>query len=474
MIRLSASERLHLTGRASSNRKPTGSSMEDVMGTPVVGAVKKKVSAPRKPALVIIDMQNEYVEDDGWFIQSRGTPYTAQQKAKLYQGCRTLIEAAHGAGVPVIYTRTVLRADGLDSAFSRRMGRPGRGSACLVAGTWGARIVDALRPQPHDIILQKTGLSAFQFTPLHRILRNLCVDSLVLAGGPLYESVNATGRDGSAHGYASFAVPDALYPVDYPNPQFLRMRTRILSTTEALQVLQRPRGLESSHASRPAPDWRALLPDSCLLLIDLQNGFVRRDGFATGPHALWPEYAFRDEEYRRLLANNARLIEWAHGLGLPVINARAVVRPDRIDHALNGETQRHPASTASVGGCFAGDWNSELAEEIALTGGDIELIKQGHSAFAFTILDRMLSNLGVKQCIVTGGNIAGCVEETLRDGNGLGYSMVVVRDATYRPGDPRIELMAGECDIVRTEELVAVSPIDSKRTANGPTLRQRS
>lgn len=441
----------------------------DMVGTAkqrVVGAVKTKAFAPRKPALLVIDMQNDYIEDDGWFIQSRGHPYSAQQKAKLYQGCRTLIEAAHGAAVPVIYVRTALRADGLDSAFSPRMVRPGRRGSCLVEGTWGAQIVDALAPEPRDIVLQKTGLSAFQFTPLHRILKNLGVDSLILAGGPLYESVNATGRDGSAHGYASFAVPEALYPVDYPNPQFLRMRTQTVSITQALERLRKPGELGSGYGQPPAPDWRALLPDSCLLLIDLQNGFVRREGFLSGPHALWPEYVFRDEEYRTLLANNARLIQWAHERGVPVINVRAVVRPDGIDSALYGGAQRDAAAPASpTGGCFAGDWNAEFAEEIAPTGGDIELIKRAHSAFAFTILDRMLGNLGVKQCIVTGGNIAGCVEETLRDGNALGYSMVVVRDATYRPGDPRIELMAGECKIVRTDDLVAVSPTGSNQAA---------
>lgn len=107
--------------------------------------------------------------------------------------------------------------------------------------------------------------------------------------------------------------------------------------------------------------------------------------------------------------------------------------------------------------CLSDDPDSEFAEEIAPTKDDIEFIKKGHSPFHFTILDRMLINLGVKQCIVTGGHIQGCLEETLWDGNALGYSMVAVRDAAYPPGDPRFDLMAEECEIVSTDEIIAAA-----------------
>jgi len=426
-------------------------------------AGKKKVDRVHRPALLVIDMQNDFIEDDGWFIKSRiYPPHTGQQKNKLYQACKTLIKTSRDCGVPVIYTRTVLRADGLDSAFSVTMDRQRPVGGYLVDGTWGAQIVDGLTPEPSDVILQKSGYSAFQFTPLHRIIRNLGADSLILAGGPIYESINATGRDGSAHGYVSFAVPDALYPVDYPNPHFLRMRMHLSSMADAIERLQKAMENHVLYKYRPVAEWHSLLHESCLLLVDLQNGFVRQNGYNTGPHELWPEFVYRQEDYQGLLMNNVKLIEWAHELGLPVINVRGVIRPDTIDSAQYPDSQREFTSTSRKGGCFIGDWNAEFAEEIAPTGNDIELIKHGHSAFAFTILDRLLSNLGVKQCFVTGGNVAGCLEETLRDGNALGYSMVAVRDATYRPSDPRLDLLAKECSTVVTDEVVTATSSQPK------------
>jgi ureidoacrylate peracid hydrolase len=411
--------------------------------------IQRKPKTADRPALLVIDMQNDFLEDDGYFVKARGRPYTAEQKRKLYGECRSLIDEARQAGVPVIYVRTALRADGLDSALSHKS------AARPVADTWGARIVDVLQPAKTDVVVDKTGLSGFRFTPLQRILRNLEADSIILVGGPLYEGLNATGRDASAHGYSAFAVLDAMYPPDFPNPEFLRMRMRTIASEEARDRIRTARvAFHGAHRAALGKDWRTLLADSCLLLIDLQNGFVRRDGFMSGPHALWPEYRYREDEYQALLENNARLIEWARQRGMPVINTRAVVRPDTINSALFAETQRRSDAEVPRGGCFEGDWNAEFAEEIAPHGEDIELKKPGHSAFVHTVLDRMLVNLGVRQCIVSGGNIGGCVEETLRDGCALGYSMLVVRDATYRPGDPRIDLVRDEVDIVTTEELL--------------------
>ncbi|MSP97538.1 MAG: cysteine hydrolase [Betaproteobacteria bacterium] len=407
----------------------------------------------RTPALVICDAQNDFIEDGGWFIESSNRPYRPEEKTQFYRACRTLIDTAHAAGVPVIYACTLLRADGLDSALSVKIDRRRGPGACLVDGTWGARVVDPLAPEPRDIVVRKTGHSAFRFTPLHRILRNIGADSLILAGGPLYTSVNATGRDAVAHGYMAFAVPEALYPVNYPHPEYLRMRTHTISLSEAEERLRKPSAFGSSYGYRPAAGWASLLPESCLLLIDLQNGFVRREGFLTGSHELRSAFAFREEDYRRLLANNVRLVNWARAAGVPVVNVRVVVRRDEADSALYADAQF--SGNPVPNHCVEGDWNAEFAEEIAPTKDDIELVKQGHSAFGFTILDRMLVNLGVKQCIVTGGNIGGCLEETLRDGNELGYSMVAVHDAAYRPGDTRLELMADECEIVSTDEILA-------------------
>lgn len=406
----------------------------------------------RAPALIICDAQNDLLEDDGVFVKPAATKQFSEGRANFYRACRALIDAAKAAGVPVIYACTMFRADKLDSALPVKVDG-NRGSAShLVEGTWGAKVVDALSPQNEDIIIRKTGHSAFDFTPLHRVLKNVNADSVILAGGPLYTSINATGRAAAALGYMAFAVSDALYPFDFPHPEYLRMRTHVISGAEARQRLRRVSECGISYKYRPPNNWISILSESCVLLIDLQNGFVRREGFFAGSHEISPSFVFCEEDYRKLLSNNVRLINWAREVGVPVINVRTVNRPDMADNALYIGAQY--MDEAPPLRCVDGDWNAEYAEEIIPTSGDIELVKHGSGAFSFTILDRMLRNLGVRQCFVTGGNIGGCLEETLRGGSALGYSMVAVRDALYRPGDPRLELMAEECEIVSTHDIL--------------------
>lgn len=405
------------------------------------------------PVLVVCDTQNDFLENDAAYPGSDAAADRSQQRQVFMDACRQMIDNVHKVRSRVIYACTSLRTDGLDSSRPARPRRVASAAPFPIEGTRGSQVVDGLVPTQADIVIRKTGHSAFSFTPLHRVLRNMGADSVILAGGPIYTSVNKTGRDAAALGYTAFAVREALFPFDYPHPEYLRMRTHLITLSDAIQRLSISALAE--HHNDLQRDWTSLLNRSCLLLIDLQNGFVKREGFLAGAHELRPDLAFRDEDYRRLLANNATLIEWARNNGVPVINVRTVNRPDGADNALYVGAQFSGSPIPLR--CVEGDWNAEYAEEIAPRGTDIALVKHGHDAFAFTILDRMLTNLGIEQCIVSGGNIAGCLEETLRGGSALGYSMVAVRDAAYRPGDPRIELMEDECEIVMTEDVVSRS-----------------
>ncbi len=120
-----------------------------------------------KEALLIIDMLNDFVLE--------GAPLEVPETRKVIPAIKKEIENARAKGVPVIYVCDAHEKD--DKEFSK-FGWP----AHAVKGTKGAEIVDELKPEDGDIIIEKTTYSGFYDTKLDGALKNLGVNSLRLTG----------------------------------------------------------------------------------------------------------------------------------------------------------------------------------------------------------------------------------------------------------------------------------------------------
>jgi len=78
-----------------------------------------------------------------------------------------------------------------------------------MAGTPGADVIEALRPEPDDIVVPKHFYSAFTETDLEETLRSLDVERLVLVGQHTDCCVRHTSYDAFARGYELVICPDA-------------------------------------------------------------------------------------------------------------------------------------------------------------------------------------------------------------------------------------------------------------------------
>ncbi|NEA26151.1 cysteine hydrolase family protein [Actinomadura bangladeshensis] len=128
-------------------------------------------------ALLVIDMQNDYCHPDGVFAKA-GLRVTGLDD--LVQNVNTLAAAARSAGRPVIWVRMEW-ADDADvgllaqrSPFLREQG--------LRRGTWGCELVTGLDRAPGDHEIVKPRFDAFHRTGLDDLLRDLGVETLVMAG----------------------------------------------------------------------------------------------------------------------------------------------------------------------------------------------------------------------------------------------------------------------------------------------------
>jgi ureidoacrylate peracid hydrolase len=158
-------------------------------------------------ALVVIDMQNGFCKPGG-SIERIGFDFSMLTAA--IEPCRQLVAMARAASVPVIYTRYVYRADYADGGLLVHTLMPQlKAEDALAAGTWDAEIVDELRPEPADFIVDKNRPSSFYATGLEPILSGLGVKSLVVCGVTTNCCVESTVRDASQRDLMPFVVSDA-------------------------------------------------------------------------------------------------------------------------------------------------------------------------------------------------------------------------------------------------------------------------
>ena len=163
-------------------------------------------------ALLVVDMQNGFLRDDG-SIPRIGLDITMCKQAVA--PCATLIASARRAGVPVIYTRYVYRADYADGGILARHLLPQMMEVgALKAGTWDVEVVEELAPAEGEVVIDKNRPSAFYGTPLESILNGFDVERLVVCGVTTNCCVETTVRDASQRDYQTFVVSDATGELD--------------------------------------------------------------------------------------------------------------------------------------------------------------------------------------------------------------------------------------------------------------------
>jgi nicotinamidase-related amidase len=168
---------------------------------------------PATTALVIIDMQRDFVEPGG-FGDSLGNDVSRLQA--IIPTVQRVLAAWRAAGGLVVHTRESHRPDLSDCPPAKRLrgspklriGDAGPMGRILIAGEPGNQIVPALAPVDGEIVIDKPGKGAFYQTGLHETLRARAITHLVFMGVTTEVCVQTSMREANDRGYDSLLVQD--------------------------------------------------------------------------------------------------------------------------------------------------------------------------------------------------------------------------------------------------------------------------
>ncbi len=160
---------------------------------------------PGRCALIVQDMQNDVVMDGGAFADSGAPQHCRDQNA--IANIRRLAERCRALGVPVIHVHYLVHPGAPGMTLNAPLFEGVVDSNALVRGTWGARPVDGLEPQPGDHVVEKMRMSAWEGTALETILKAEGRDMIIETGAWTNMSIEHTARTGADKGYV-MVIPE--------------------------------------------------------------------------------------------------------------------------------------------------------------------------------------------------------------------------------------------------------------------------
>jgi len=183
---------------------------------------------PSETAIIVVDMQNAYATTGG-YLDIAGFDVSGAPVA--IDGTKRVLDAARAAGVTVIFFQNGWDADYVEAgtegspnwhksnALKTMRARPELKGTLLAKGTWDYAIVDALTPQPGDIVIPKTRYSGFFNTNIDSVLRARGIRNLVFTGVATNVCVESSLRDAFHLEYFAVVLEDAVH---HAGPDFVR------------------------------------------------------------------------------------------------------------------------------------------------------------------------------------------------------------------------------------------------------------
>jgi nicotinamidase-related amidase len=162
-----------------------------------------------RACLLVIDMQNEFLAEDGAVF--------FHYAEAIVPNVKRLLGAFRAVSRPVVFTRHVHEDPAVDGGMTAEWWPEIKLGKSLIKGTKGVEIFPALKPRKHEKVIWKHRYSAFYNTDLEIVLRGMGVTDLVITGVLTNCCCESTARDAFLRDFRVFFLADATAA---PEPDF--------------------------------------------------------------------------------------------------------------------------------------------------------------------------------------------------------------------------------------------------------------
>jgi nicotinamidase-related amidase len=166
------------------------------------------VLRPAETALLVIDIQNTYVEPkDDAREATRWAPFFARMRDTVIPNTARLLETCRARGVEPVFARIAcLKQDGRDRSLSQK--KPGFNYLLMPKDRPDSQVVPELAPRADEIVVTKTTDSALTGTNLRLILANMGIRNVIVAGIFTDQCVSSTVRSLADESFNVVVVED--------------------------------------------------------------------------------------------------------------------------------------------------------------------------------------------------------------------------------------------------------------------------
>jgi ureidoacrylate peracid hydrolase len=191
---------------------------------------------PRSAALLVVDVQNDFVSPEG-SAAKRGEDVAAAMA--IMPNLTRLIQEGRRIGLTIVYVRTT-HSEWTDTpSWVYRTSQKSGLNTCR-EGTWGAEFYEGIAPLPSERVVVKHRYSAFINTDLNTVLKARGIESVLVCGVATNVCVETTARDAYMYDYYVTMIDDcsAAYDAKLHMATLENMRRHFGLVASSTQIIE--------------------------------------------------------------------------------------------------------------------------------------------------------------------------------------------------------------------------------------------